>query len=270
MAISARLTESEKKILLKIQDSISIMSHHQFLLEQNGWRDGKIHLVVGPTGAGKSTWVRTMLVDFLLSNPEHQAMLVLSEETSDDFKTDFNRLNFKNDEPDRVFVVSEQDNNFKTFSEYGKYIELHIQELGIDFLIVDNLTTSQFYAEKKSDQQIIISKFWKSLSQKMQIPIVLIAHTSAEVTENYKSLIVPEHIRGSKNIVNLSEFIYVLQPINIGETKLLFMRVCKSRGQDVQNKIYSLHWHQAKRLYGKVESRSFKEFHEDFKMRNKL
>lgn len=270
MARFARLAEGERKEKLAEQDNERFLSMWPMLRQQNGWRAGKLHTVIGPTGAGKSTFVRSLLLDFVLTNPEHFAMVALSEETSEDFMVDFNRIPFKNDEPDRVLVLSEQDQNFKSFSEYAKHIELQISEVGIDLLVVDNLTTSEFYAEKKSDQQIIIAKFWKSLAQRMDIPVILIAHTSAEVTENYKALIVPEHIRGSKNVVNLSEFVYVLQPINIGSEKSLYLRVCKDRGQDVKDKIYRACYYESKRVYGKLEVQSFNDFSEAFKIRNKL
>lgn len=270
MARIARLSESEKKSKLAEQDTERFLSTWPLLQQQNGWRAGKLHIVIGPTGAGKSTFVRSLLLDFVFTNKEHHAMVALSEETSEDFMVDFNRIPFKSDEPDRVLVLSEQDENFKSFREYGKHIEFQIEEAGIDLLVVDNLTTSEFYSEKKPDQQMVISKFWKSLAQRMDIPVILIAHTSAEVTENYKSLIVPEHIRGSKNVINLAEFVYVLQPINMGSSRSLYLRVCKDRGQDVKDKIYRACYHESKRVYGKIEVQTFHDFSEAFKQRNKL
>jgi len=270
MAKTARLSPKEIKENLNQQDTQSLLSFWPFLKQQNGWRPSKLHLVIGPSGAGKSTYVRSVITDFLLCNQDHKMMLVLSEETIQDFQTDINRIPFAGNELDRVFIVSEQDQNFGSFKEYGTEIERKIEELDIDFLIVDNLTTSEFYAEKKSDQQITICRYWKSLAQRLFVPVLLIAHTAKEVTENYRNIISPENIRGSSNIVNIAEFIYVLQPMYVGDERHLFMRVCKSRGQAVKNTIYSLHWHEKKRVYGRIEISSFSTFQEIFKTRNQL
>jgi ABC-type proline/glycine betaine transport system ATPase subunit len=58
-----------------------------FLNAHNGLRRGSLHLVLGTTGGGKSTLVRTVLRDIIFNADNQLSVGVwLSEETVEDYK----------------------------------------------------------------------------------------------------------------------------------------------------------------------------------------
>lgn len=118
----------------------------------------------------------------------------------------------------------------------------------------------------QSDVSIVLKKF----ASVKDIPLIIICHTGAQVTTNYNGLIEMNDIRGSKTIVNLSEFFYIMQTFNIGEKRFNTLRITKHRGQEVKNTMFMLYYYAKSRIFAKDEVVDFGKFKELFKQRNKL
>ena len=264
-----RITEiipEETKKLLKERSNIFYDTKLGFLKEHNGLRDGKLHLVLGTASSGKSTLVRSLLKDVIENSMECGKVLVyLSEESTQDFKIDFFRA--CNDLKLNEIVVKSElriENNF-----LNEMINL-IKKEKPNIFIFDNITTSLMYADKRPHEQYELVKALKAECEQLKIPFVLIAHTNAETTENSNRLINMNDVRGSKSIVNLVEFLYILQRFKIRENYYPTIRIVKHRGYNVTNNLYYLVFNPEKFCYTETRNICFEEFKEAYYLRDKL
>lgn len=272
---SGLLTEEEKKQYLEEQGKVYFWSNFKFLNEHRGHRPGNIHLYLGTTGGGKSTLMRTLFIDVMESLREGKRILVwLTEETRKDFLTEIYATGYGDeDKLSRVTVISEQEmppicENDQSMTELLLASEIKHEDNEIVFF--DNLTTSDFYEGKRPAEQSEFAKKLKKWTQDANVPIVLIAHTNAETSDNSKGLIMPNHIRGSKSICNIAQFLYVMQRFKIGEVFYPTIRIEKHRGQKIDKSLYMLTYHKGSNLYCTDKWMPFKDFEKIYKERNKL
>ena len=266
--VSASMSRHEAKAFIEESRDIRFNTSFDFLRTHNGWRPEKIHVILGATGAGKSTFVRSLLIDIEeFSKNQSKVGLWLTEETTDDFKRE---MAFSTYDLQNTFLFSEQDNSFSSAKEWYLSLESFITQSNCEILFLDNITTSYGYMDRKVSEQALISKALKNLAQKYNIPIVLIAHTGADVGENYPRMITANNIRGSKTLVNLAEFFYILQVFNVENHRHLFLKIEKHRGYVVKSKLFKLLFHEKTKIFAKSEKKDFEEFKEIFKQRNIL
>lgn len=242
-------------------------SSFEFVNATNCWRPEKIHLFLSTTGGGKSTLVRTILLD-MLGNVNKKIGLYLSEETEKEFYTELAFSGYTDIKDfERVTIFSEQELE-KSPTAQGTLINMKmlVDEHDIDILLVDNVTTLDSY-EASLKNKTTITKGLKKLASISSIPIVVIAHTDAKFKQGQ---IDPNDIRGSKTLVNESHFIYALQPIVKSNGQRNFIAVKKDRGQPVKNKYFELFYYAQRRIFGKDEIVSFETFKEAFNSRDKL
>ena len=107
---------------------------------------------------------------------------------------------------------------------------------------------------------------FKSISKKNAL--FLIAHTNtAEFANRFLNEM---DIRGSKTIVNLTEFLYILQPISVGDRLFQFINIKKHRSQEVSGKYYRLFYNHDLSIFDKDIKVDFDNIKDIFKQRNKL
>lgn len=242
-------------------------STFSFLKAHNGWKRGNVHTVLGVSHGGKSTLTRTLIIDALDSG-KRNVSVVLSEENEIDFLIELTDSGFGKYE--NLFVHEELDKTYLSVKEYLNRLEMFLIESQADILFLDNLTTSFCYMDRKVAEQSIVAKALKNLAIKLNIPIVVIAHTGANVTEHYAGMIEMNDIRGSKTIVNLSEFFYILQSFFVGDKRHNTLRIAKHRGQNVVDRMYELFYYPPVKIFGKDEMLKFADLKEIYKNRNKL
>lgn len=252
------------------EKNIQFKTRFKFLLSHNGIRENKLHTLLAPTHAGKSTIVRSMITDVMTMNPDKRILIWLSEESADDFKQELKKclpssMNTKN-----IFVFSDIDYNEQMSEMDNKKIMCSIENnlfhYDIDLMFIDNITTSKIYNDCTIKEQSKYSTWLKNLTK--ECTVFCIAHTN---TNDFNNRLISENdIRGSKTIVNLSEFLYIMQPININDTLVQYIFIKKHRGQDVGGKFYRLIYD--KHLYAFKEDLNveFKVIAEMFQQRNKL
>ena len=257
---------------LKESHQIQISSKLGFLNAHNGLRRGSVHTVLGTAGGGKSTLVRTILRDFLF-NKENQKFSIsvwLSEETCKEYKIQLMHGMPPSDELKRGALISEEENLDEEFDYFLNQQDI----IKPDVLIYDNLTTSRFYTSEDTKGQDKIFRKIKTLTKKINCATIVICHTGAEVSDSMDRLINMNDIRGSKSIINGSEFVYILQRFEIGdhgESKFFpTVRITKHRGQDLVHGMYYLQYMKDLRAFVSDKAIEFDKFKEAYALRKKL
>lgn len=246
-------------------------SQYNFIKAHNGYRKGKMHLAIGPSSGGKSTLTRSLLLDFLLNlEPHEKVHLHLSEETHEEFLIEIGSTGISFDKIKQIKVTSEQDHNFKSVQDLFVALDDSLRDVSVAGLFFDNITTSFAYMDRKADAQALVSKKLKELSKKNNIPLILIAHTSGDSTMANSRLIEMNDIRGGKSIVNLAEFMYILQPFFVEDERFNIVRIVKHRGVSLKDPYYKLIYAEKPRMFVCDQAIKFSELKELFKKRNIL
>jgi archaellum biogenesis ATPase FlaH len=146
-----------------------------FLKCHKGIRPNKMHLLIAPTHAGKSTLVRSVLCDFVFRNKDKNVLLILSEETREDFLTEFSNTVPAHDVLSNIRILSEQDWSDANADEIEKNITSHVTYYNIDLVVFDNITTSKLYNDRSVKEQSTVSTWLKNLTK--TTTIFLIAHS---------------------------------------------------------------------------------------------
>ena len=267
--------------LLKEREKVSWFSDYKFLSEHKGHRPGALHLYLGVAHGGKSTLMRSLIIDALKRCDKDKKVLVwLSEETENDFLIEFSmalKTMAKEDARTllrKLLIHSEMNysklikkNDLKT--KYAYFRET-IHNSDINLIFFDNLTTSEFYMDRSIDDQSYFIKSLKEEVAEAKKPFIMVAHTGADMTENSHRLINMNDIRGCKSVINLVQFCYILQRFQLNDFYYPTLRITKHRGQTVENKMFNLQFDKEKNLYVKDYSINFLELKDNFKKRNVL
>lgn len=245
---SGSMTEGEQKILITEANTQHNKSDFHFLNEHKGWRPGKIHLAMAPTGAGKSTLIRSIIWDYLINNPFRRVFLWLTEESANDFKTEFAKLKLPQEQAKYLYIGSEQDVEGELSMKKIAFAE-GLKQVMPDIVFFDNITTSQFYVGRKPEEQASFSMYIKRMCKNEDIPFVIIAHSGGGIQMG-KRLIELNDIRGTKDIVNIAEFAYILQRFRVVDPNTnqeIFyptIRLEKHRGYTCNNLLFKLRFNQ--------------------------
>ena len=263
-------TEERRIELLTKNRQIDFRSNINVFLNHNGIRRGKMHLFIAPTGVGKSTFVRTMVVDFIKNNPKKKMLIWLTEESREDFMEEVaNCLPAHEKIKDIVQVITEQHLDEDSDSKKTKKdIEEIVSHFEYDLLVVDNITTSYLY-ETSPTEQGKVARWLKSLC-KNDVAVFVIAHTGGQIQESSNKLLDENDIRGSKILCNLTEFLYILQPFFVGNALRQFVITKKHRGQELKSKYIKLEYNKDLRIFQEQNFVEFDVMKKIFQLRNKL
>jgi hypothetical protein len=238
------LNQATADFFLHEQNREHLKTSFNFLKEHSGWRPGNVHLLIAPTHAGKSTWVRSVLWDIVTNNGFHgdscSIGVHLSEESVDEFRLEVSKMRIPWDELSvEISVRSEQD---ETISEQS--VNMWMKENEFDIVIMDNITTSELYNNKNNKGQYAFAKNLKRWAQETKSTMLIIAHSDGKaLTKN--SLIEENNIRGDKSLPNLAQFCYALQRFYIRnaqgkEVYYTILRTLKHRGYNCKNTLHQL------------------------------
>lgn len=256
--------ERSKEILLRTQFG--------FLLEHNGLRKGKIHCIISTASGGKSTLLRSMILDITRENRLLRNVgLVLSEEGMSEVTASLDDAGLSDSGFSRVDMISYAD-QIKTLSagDFINEVSLFIHEKDIAFLFIDNLTTLSCYVEGSPAQQSDIVAQIKRLTITHGLTTIIIMHTGGTVADNAGYLIDQNHVHGGKAIVRLAEFFYVLQKFTIGDNIFSTLRITKNRGFNVQRTFWQLVYNPSTKTYRNDKQLDFETFKEMYSRRNRI
>ena len=265
-----KITQDDRS---KIDDrrKYEIKSGFSFLRQQGGLKKGLMHTILAPKHSGKSTLIRSIVTDFLRSNPAKSVFVYLSEESVIDFKSKVLLLDDDVfvDYATRVFCVSEQDevDNFN-FNTFQQMLDAFVNTESCELVIFDNITSSKFYEGKKPDAQSLFVRGFKKATALYEVATVLVAHTRKDVAHD--KLFSGDDIRGSNALTIITEFMYIAQMVHIGNMKKQVLRVEKHRPCNVKNTFFFLEYSQDEMIYNKDLPVEFDQFKSVFGMRNKL
>jgi len=264
-----QFTKTVLQVLREQQSVVHFESELKFIKQHNGLRPGEIHLILGPVGEGKTTLNRTIIIDFLVNNPTEKILLWLSEETEAKYAAELSRSLVNHFE--RIEFVSERTmegiDSEKTFFER---MAQEIKSSGAKLVFFDNITTSKCYGNRKNADQSRVADTFKKFAEKMDIAVMLIAHTKKGVHSGGGALIDSDDIRGDATIVNVAEFLYILQQFRCNDEKQGTIRITKHRGQDIENSTFFLEYNRMGRFYCQARQVTFDEFKKNYAKRDKL
>jgi len=261
-------TDEDQAQYNKELNEIHFASKLGFLNAHRGLRRGSLHLVIGTAGGGKSTLVRTMVRDFLFQkeNMNFNLGICLSEETIRNYKKQLAYGVPSHDLLLNTTAVSELEQ--KNWNK--KMLFDWLRTYTPDAFMFDNITTSKFYMDMNAKEQSKFAVELKEITTELNCATLLIAHTDAEITDSIERPVQLNDIRGSKSIVNLVEFGYVLQRFEIGDKFFPTIRTKKHREQDLVHGMYTLQYDPRLRSFSGDLAIDFEKFKEVFSERNRL
>lgn len=270
------LAEERMQRAIKAQQLTSytyFTSRYQFIKEHHGFRPGNMHLFMAAAGVGKSTLTRSIIADILRNNKTATINLLLSEESVSDFEREICRKENGTCMIDaqmfsRITASSELEMNYRNANLISK-IGNDIKQKKHNFFIWDNITTSLIYNDKRPDDQAATVNMLKKMAENTQCAVIVIAHTGAERGGNSR-LFEPNDIRGSKTIINITQFCYIMQRVIEKDVITTLLFIYKHRGQQIVNKTFVLEYCKMANTYLRDRAIGFESVKEFFKNRDKL
>lgn len=236
-----------------------------------GLHKGKLHVLMSGTHAGKSTMVRTIVVDLVNNIKKGEKVLVwLSEESVSDFFSQISHAEYNTSFSENVDFDSEiLDEGSRGPRENYQVLEDYMKSGAYDVIIFDNITTSAFYTELKTAKQGAMVRHFKTLAKNGNFALLMVAHSATGSNLSGK-LLSPDDIKYSRQISNLSEFFWIIQKFTIDDEYFSFLFVEKHRGVETVNRIFYLGFCKDNRVFRSIQKVSFSDFKESYLKRNKL
>jgi hypothetical protein len=268
-----KISQEEKSKLLDARKNAHYCTtRFGFLNDHFGLRKKCFHLLMGTAGTGKSTLARSVLFDLA---KKHKVFFYCSEETLEQTKTMYALRDADNAALENIVFYhereAEKDTNYNAV-EWLRLLELKIINNKCDVLFFDNLTTSSFYDPKKpQEQSSIVTKLFNILNS-CNIAGFFVAHTQNGVKDDQQGLISTSDIRGSKQLTNKAEFVYIYQKFicppsgqNKSPTTYGTVRNLKARGYDVGDCYLLDYDFNRNEYYGdvKIPNTKFKEIYDE-------
>lgn len=269
--ITAELSDEKVVELKKRREDVFFKSKFNFLNEHRGLRPGALHLLLGTSGSGKSSLVRSILKDIATRfNNQEKLLCWLSEESKLDFLTEFVQSNYNKSIARNINIISELEMPEEVIGQSQMELLYFKHNLSNDehkIIFIDNITTSKFYNDRSPVEQSNFIMMLKGIAKDRDIPIVLVAHTKHDVSDNMSRLITENDIRGNKSIVNIVQFQYILQRFKGASRFYPTIRTVKHRGQNPNDKLFYLEFSKEKLEYVSDKKIEFELFKQVFKER---
>lgn len=227
-----------------------------FIQAHKSFHGGQMYLLIGTTGVGKSTLVRTILADLMMGG---RVFWFSTEEKMSQFLFKMGKLdpNIRKPLKENVdfyhedfilepFLATERE---PTINEYIKAIDVAWKKSNAKIFFYDNLTCGIFH-EHPTKAQTFIRAFRKWMSDN-NVPIFAICHTDKKTKDGM--LFESSDMRGNSIIAIKAEYAYCVGRFTkeglAGTTVDHFLRVDKSRNHDGVKEIYMLHYNFKEKCY---------------------
>lgn len=243
-------------------------SRFQFLLCHNGLRPSRVHWLLGTTGSGKTTILKSVMGD---SAREYPVLIYTTEEDVKRYGPGILKASPQVPRENLKFM-SEREIPPDCRSDLKKlltWFESRIIESGCRLVFMDNLTTSVFFSQRFgiAGQEEAVLKL-SEISERLEVTFFIALHTEKKVTDNMGRLIMGEDCRGTQQSFIKADFFYILQRFEVGNVYHPFIRVVKHRDYEPKERSYLLSY--ANGVYTKDQSVSFDKMNEVFIQRNVL
>ena len=262
------ISSDEAKELKHTRDKVFWETKLPFVKQHKGFRPCCIHGILAPTTAGKTTLCRTIVDDIHFFHPENKIGVWLSEESKESYLTDL--MGDKDSMDNKSLIIFSEVDSFelvKTPKKANDLLVYFANENDLDFLIIDNTTTGALFGHDWTEHKKACSTL-KSIALELKIPVVYFCHSSPNKMLGSNRIIENEDIRGFKDLLNLSEYFYVLQTFVHGNSKISTIRITKHRGHDINEIFFRLEY--GVRKFVNSYPINFDSFKEVIKNANKL
>lgn len=234
---SAYLTPSEKDIYLEELATQYYFTCFRFLLSHNGLRKGAVHVILGASGKGKSSLIRSIAIEnAILKN----VFILLSEETPISYSIKISKTisslkhlkNVNEETATRIKLASELAQIHKAkenFEDFFTMISDFIAKDKIELFIYDNFSTG-LLSEEFDVQKLAMRRF-KEIALKFNIPIIVALHPTKGVTR-YDLYLTNEHVRGNSALATMPEYLYTINQCVLGEQIKNYLYIDKARDYD--------------------------------------
>lgn len=258
----SRISKERLAEIKEVKESVMYDSKYTFLMDQGCWRPGDLHCLLGMESSGKSSLVRSLIIEAAFNIP---VLGFLSEETSDDIWYELDKsvnllkekglIPLDSDPLSNVTLLSETDREcselFKSQDEILAFIRKYLIKTKAKLFILDNITTSKWY-RNLPDQEAFVDKF-KTMAKHENIPVFIVAHTSKQFLGN--TLMRSGNIRGNNLLAMLAEHFYcfnntLVDDPNTGKPRrVVILQVVKHRGINRDDYLFCMEYDSKIRLY---------------------
>lgn len=272
ISLTKQFDPSQNQTLLQDNEKFYFpQTRFNFIQNHNGFRPSCLHVLLGTTGAGKTTLTRTILQDIC---KDKKVLWYSTEETHEQFQAQNAYSGFVDYENIRFFsehdVIERLNNDTSNLDGFIKQFEWAIAEHAPDIIFFDNITTSVFYDQNPKAKDLTLQL--RSLIRRYNFPMFLVAHTGSHIKEN--QWFSAADIRGVRNIAVTAEYLYCLMRFRAereGQVKLWsFVHVDKSRLHGGGKEVYRLAYDQTSRTIISDTQMSYDAFREFVKGHSKL
>lgn len=234
---SAYLTPSEQDVYFEELSTQYYFTCFRFLLSHNGLRKGAVHVLLGASGKGKSSLIRSIAIEnAILKN----VFILLSEETAVSYSIKLNKVansikHLKNVNTETLLKIkfaSELSQTLKSkenFEDFFTMISDFISKDKIDLLIYDNFSTG-LLSEEFELQKLAMRRF-KEIALKFNIPVLIALHPIKGVTR-YDLFLTNEHVRGNSALATMPEYLYTINQCVLDGQIKNYLYVDKARDYD--------------------------------------
>jgi len=261
--VSLRVSSLEQINQAKIKKKTIIWkSEFNFVNSFNGFRPGFLHTFLSNVGGGKSSLAKSIVFDATVMNPNKKILLWLTEDRKIDWEADFFEGLLPEKFENNLRIFSEKDllkNGKMSPEDLFKFILKAVYEEEIELLILDNITTSDFYTIEDYD---LIAKMIQT-SMPEEVATVIFAHTNKTYKKYGRDFMEPDNIFGSAYLSKISEFFGCLYGIDVpGDGKYTAMVMEKNRHYGVKSdkKYFNLAYNPNIRMYGSDSPVTYEQF----------
>lgn len=265
-----RVAPTEYATIKAAANAVDIHSNFNFLKAHNGLHRGMVHILLGTAGSGKSSLMRGLVLDCFKSNPDIRILYYLSEESTESFKRDLVMSGLENISDMPIYAISELECEPRDERQFFGVLKDAVLDIKPQLLIFDNITTSSLYNDRLPQEQFKFLALIKKFTEKFDLASMLVAHTSSMISDNMSRLINESDVRGSKSVVNLAEFFYILQRFSIAGHYYPVLKIFKHRPVVVDCKLYRLLFDREKRYYTSDLGIGFNDMRSAYDKRDKL
>ena len=262
---SAVLTKAEECDLYLQYDSEEFNSQFSFLKDHKGLRKGQYHLFLGTTGSGKSSLVRSIICELA---SWHKVAFLSTEENHNDFKWKLGKSDLEDYDKKNIEFFMEDD-DYPDIDTYFTMLENFLVMIKAEVLVFDNFTTSWLSRQPTWIQEKAPSMMLR-LARKLDIPLIVVAHTGKNNKASNGELLDADNVRGNQTLVNRAPYLYIMQNFKDDDGRwypILRIRKARFHKQDV---IYALSYDMIKECYIKDKEIPFDKVLEIYRKRARL
>jgi len=220
--------EERQRVIMESKRVYLPQINLEFSKAHRGYKPGFTHLILSSTGSGKSTLTRTILFEALKN---YRVFWYSTEETFEEFREYCANSGIPNELLKNLFFKRECDE--ESIIDVAARVSV---ENSCDLFIFDNYTTCKEVTKLKQDGQIDIFKKIRNLMLELNMPLIVVAHTSSDAKAFKVEKRDPFEVRGFKDIAMESHVIYSLETFNIEVKKKL--NIGFDRNEESEERFY--------------------------------